>query len=128
MNRKRDLIFGAFEHRAQSPLSPQAFGLRLVQYWLLTAVLMGLALGIGVLGYHYFETMDWIDAFLNASMILGGMGPVDALKTEAGKVFAGCYSLFSGLFFLVVAGIMFAPIAHRLLHKFHFEADAGEDS
>ena len=76
-----------------------------------------------MLGYHALENLSWIDSFLNASMILGGMGPVNELKTEAGKLFAGLYALFSGIVFLVIAGIIFAPLVHRLLHRFHFEAD-----
>ncbi len=81
-----------------------------------------------MLGYHGFEGMPWLDAFLNASMILGGMGPVDVLKTEGGKLFAGFYALFSGIVVLAVAGILFSPIVHRILHKFHFEdSEATED-
>lgn len=76
-----------------------------------------------MLGYHEFESMSWLDSFLNAAMILGGMGPVDVLHTQAGKLFAGLYALFSGLMFLVAAGLFFSPLVHRLLHKFHFEAD-----
>ena len=86
-------------------------------------VLLTFGLGIGVVGYHEFEAMDWLDAFLNAAMILGGMGPVDQLHTSVGKLFAGMYALFSGLVFLVAAGLFFSPLVHRLLHKFHFEAE-----
>lgn len=86
-------------------------------------LLLAFGLGIGIIGYHEFESMDWLDAFLNASMILGGMGPVDVLHTEAGKIFAGLYALFSGLIFLVTVGLFFSPLIHRLLHKFHFEEE-----
>ncbi|HEY8960916.1 MAG TPA: hypothetical protein VIM57_01845, partial [Luteolibacter sp.] len=72
---------------------------------------------------HALEGLSWTDAFLNASMILGGMGPVDPMKTEAGKIFAGCYALFSGLAFIGLAGLLFMPLAHRLLHRFHYEDD-----
>lgn len=90
---------------------------------LVILALVGISLLIGVLGYHLIEGMPWVDAFLNASMILGGMGPVDPMKTETGKIFAGCYALYSGLAFLAMAGLMFGPIAHRILHKFHYEED-----
>jgi hypothetical protein len=83
------------------------------------------SLSIGILGYHVLEKMDWIDSLLNASMILGGMGPVGELRTVAGKLFASFYALFSGVVFLVVAGILFAPVVHRFLHRFH--ADQGRE-
>jgi hypothetical protein len=75
-----------------------------------------------MLGYHYFESMPWIDAFANASMILSGMGPFGPLQTDSGKLFAGFYALFSGLAFITTAGIILAPVAHRLIHKFHLES------
>jgi len=75
-----------------------------------------------MLGYHLFEHLSWLDAFTSAAMILSGMGPLEPLHTVTGKLFAGCYALFSGLLFITVAGIVLAPIAHRLLHKFHLEA------
>lgn len=87
----------------------------------MAALVVGLALSIGIFGYNFIEGLGWVDAFLNASMILGGMGPVNELHSEAGKIFAGCYALFAGLIFIVVAGIFFAPILHRFLHRFHLE-------
>ena len=72
-------------------------------------------------GYHGFEAMPWVDAFCNASMILSGMGPVGELHTQGGKIFAGCYALFSGLAFIVVVSVLLAPLIHRLLHEFHIE-------
>src|SRR6185503_5571573 len=89
---------------------------------LLGCSLLAVALGIGMIGYHFLEHLAWLDAFANAAMILSGMGPLAPLETSAGKFFAGCYALFSGLLFLSVAGIILAPLAHRLLHKFHLEA------
>jgi hypothetical protein len=74
-------------------------------------------------GYRSFEGMDWIDAFANASMILSGMGPLGPLQTPGGKLFAGLYALYSGLALIAVTGIIFAPILHRLLHRFHMEVD-----
>ncbi len=80
------------------------------------------ALFLGVSGYHWIEGLPWVDSILNAAMILGGMGPVAELHTTAGKLFAAAYALFSGLMFIVVAGLLFAPVIHRFLHKFHLEA------
>ena len=79
------------------------------------------SLGIGMAGYHGFEGLPWLDAFVNAAMILSGMGPVAPLQTSAGKLFAGCYALFSGLAFVTATGVIFAPIFHRFIHKFHLE-------
>ena len=87
---------------------------------------MGLLLGsvlIDMSGYAYFEGLAWRDAFLNSAMLLGGMGPVDAPKTDAGKIFAGLYALYAGLVFIVAAGLLFVPVLHRLLHKFHWNED-----
>src|SRR4051812_19102926 len=82
------------------------------------------SLAVGMLGYRYFERMDWIDAYLNAAMLLGGMGPVDPqLKTEGGKLFAGVYALYAGMVVLVVAGVLFAPVFHRFIHRFHLEEE-----
>jgi hypothetical protein len=87
----------------------------------LATFVVAIALGIGILGYHTLEGQPWIDAILNASMILGGMGPVDPLCTTTGKLFASAYALFSGLIFVIVAGIVMAPILHRFFHWFHLE-------
>jgi hypothetical protein len=86
----------------------------------------GIATGslfLGMLGYHVLVKLPWVDAFLNASMLLGGMGPVDAPRTSAGKLFAGIYALYAGLVFLVVVGIILAPAVHRILHRFHWQGD-----
>ncbi|HTO06425.1 MAG TPA: hypothetical protein VMR86_05145 [Myxococcota bacterium] len=74
-----------------------------------------------MVGYHWFESLPWVDSFLNASMLLGGMGPVDMPHTESGKLFAGFYALYSGMLFLVLAAILLAPVFHRVLHRFHLE-------
>ena len=84
-------------------------------------LVVAFALGIGMIGYRAFEPMSWVDAFVNAAMILSGMGPVSPLQTDGGKNIAGCYALFSGLAFLTGLGIIFAPAVHRFLHKFHSE-------
>jgi hypothetical protein len=86
------------------------------------------ALTIGALGYHGFESLPWVDAYLNASMILTGMGPVDVVKTEGGKIFAIFYSLFSGVVFLTAAAVLFAPVARRFLHRFHLDFEDTDES
>ncbi|MGD0253927.1 MAG: hypothetical protein ABSC01_14675 [Verrucomicrobiota bacterium] len=91
------------------------------KYFAPTALDTANPFGIGMVGYRAFEPMSWVDAFVNAAMILSGMGPVSSLQTDAGKIFAGCYALFSGLAFLTSIGIVFAPAFHRFLHKFHVE-------
>jgi len=88
---------------------------------MLALIALALALGIGVVGYHYLGELEWLDALLNASMILGGMGPVDLLQKSVAKLFASCYALFSGLAFIGVASLLVAPFAHRLLHRFHLD-------
>ncbi len=87
----------------------------------LSSALIGCSLGLGVLGYHYVAELPWVDALLNAAMILTGMGPVDILKTDAAKVFASAYALFSGVVFISATGILLTPIFHRVLHRFHLE-------
>lgn len=91
----------------------------------LLLILPSLLFGIG--GYIYFEGMSLTDAFLNASMILSSMGPATPLKTEGGKIFAGCYALYSGLIVVIATGFVLAPIFHRVLHKFHVETTSGKD-
>jgi len=115
------------EHRHEPLLPVAAYYARLAWHGLLALGLVALALGIGILGYRGFEHMPWVDALLNAAMILGGMGPVGELHTEGGKVFAACYALFSGLAFIVIMGVLFAPVVHRFLHRFHLSAHPDED-
>lgn len=116
-----------FENRGDALISKEDFLLRLMRSLGVVCLLVGVSLFAGMLGYHGFEGFSWTDSFLNASMILGGMGPVNPVVTEAGKIFAGAYALYSGLAFLVLAGLLFAPIAHRVLHSFHYEADQEAD-
>jgi hypothetical protein len=110
-----------YERHNQPLISRNAFLKRLLSHSLLAFGLLALSLGIGVLGYHFFEKLSWLDALLNASMILGGMGPVNPIVTTAGKVFASLYALFSGMIFLVVAGLLVAPVVHRILHRMHLD-------
>jgi len=111
-----------FEHRSHLLLPRNAFYRRVCISLLISVGLLVPALGLGMMGYHFLEHLPWLDAFANAAMILSGMGPLAPLETPAGKFFAGCYALFSGLLFISVAGIILTPIGHRLLHKFHLEA------
>jgi hypothetical protein len=111
-----------YEHRSEPLLSWRAFLLHRVSKTLLVGALaIGLSLIIGILGYRLIEGMDWMDAFLNASMLLSGMGPVGTMHTAAGKLFAGLYALYSGLVLVGIAGLLLAPFMHRLLHRFHLE-------
>lgn len=111
-----------YEQRTERLLSRVAFLRRLSRHAGVALALVAGSLSIGILGYHFLEHLPWIDALLNASMILGGMGPVDPVKTTGGKIFASFYALYSGLVVLVAAGIIFAPIFHRFLHHFHLES------
>src|SRR5262249_31235026 len=111
-----------FENRTKPLLSREKFYHRLSRCAVLGLVVILSSLFVGMAGYHLFEKMSWLDAFVNASMILSGMGPLGELKTPGGKIFAGCYALFSGVTFLSSVGVIFAPIFHRFLHKFHIES------
>ena len=108
-----------YEHHKQPLASRKVFIRRLVNNGLIAFLLLLFSLGIGILGYHFFESLSWIDALLNASMILGGMGPVDDMTTVAGKIFASMYAIYSGVILLASVGILIAPIFHRFLHHFH---------
>lgn len=110
-----------YEHRSKPLLSRRQFYHRVARSAALGSSVIAGSLLIGMAGYHVFENMGWIDAFANASMILSGMGPLAEMKTSAGKIFAGCYALFSGVAFLTSIGLVFAPIFHRFLHRFHLE-------
>ncbi len=111
-----------YEHRSDHLLPKQAYRRRVARQGLLGLALALVALAIGIVGYHVFEDMPWLDAVVNASMILGGMGPVNELHTTGGKIFASVYALFSGAGFLVIVAIVMAPVFHRFLHRFHLEA------
>jgi hypothetical protein len=116
-----------YEHRTKPLLPRRKFYARVARCALMGFGLIALALVIGMVGYHMLESMSWVDSFVNASMILSGMGPVGELKTTAGKIFAGCYALFSGVAFLTSIGLIFAPVFHRFLHKFHLEVSSKSD-
>jgi hypothetical protein len=110
-----------FEHRAQPVIPPDQFIVRLAHSGIIALALIAISLLGGMVGYHLLEGLSWIDAFLNAAMLLGGMGPVNAPVTDGGKLFAGLYALYCGLAVILVAGVILAPIAHRILHRFHME-------
>ena len=112
-----------YEHHRQRPLSRKAFVSRLARHGVLALLLVVASLVLGTIGFHSFSGQSWIDAFLNAAMLLGGMGPVGDLGPALGKTFASLYALYSGLAFLIVAGLLFAPVFHRILHKFHLDTD-----
>jgi len=110
-----------YERRSHKLINRRAFTKRVLRHIALACSLIAAALGIGVAGYHFLADLGWLDALLNASMILGGMGPVDPLQTPIAKLFASFYALFSGLMFIGVATILIAPFVHRLLHRFHID-------
>jgi Co/Zn/Cd efflux system component len=110
-----------FENKHQKMLGRSAFVRRLALNFGVGTALVGISLLGGMIGYHLTEDMIWIDAFANASMILSGMGPLDPPKTWGGKLFAGLYALYSGLVLILAAGIVLAPVVHRLFHSFHLD-------
>jgi hypothetical protein len=115
-------ILPEFEHRAQPVIPPHQFVIRLAHSGIIALALIAVSLFIGMVGYHILESLSWIDAFLNSSMLLGGMGPLHTPVTFGGKLFAGTYALYCGLAVIVVAGVILAPVAHRFLHRFHMES------
>lgn len=121
MSAGRARSWARFEHRSEPLLPRSLFLRRLAQSAGASGLLVLGSLGVGMVGYHGLEALPWMDAFLNAAMLLGGMGPVNSPATPAGKLFAGAYALYCGLVVILVAGIMLAPVAHRLLHRFHLE-------
>jgi hypothetical protein len=112
-----------FEHRSKPLLPRKAFLRRQARHAGFSLIILSVSLGMGTAGYHAFGRLPWTDSFLNASMILTGMGPVDRMDTEPGKLFASFYALFSGIAFLTFAGVLFAPVYHRFLHKLHLDLE-----
>ena len=117
-----------YESRNEPLLSRRAFAGRLAASFGAASLLIAVSLFAGMCGYKYLENMTWVDAFVNAAMILSGMGPVEILHTNAGKIFAGCYALYSGLALILATGLIFAPVVHRVMHKFHIESDEEESN
>ena len=112
-----------FEHRHQPLASRHVFVRRLVRYIGYAAIFLSVSLSLGVLGYHYICALPWVDALLDASMILSGMGPVSPIPNDAGKYFASAYALFSGVAFLGTFSIIIAPVLHRVMHQLHLTDD-----
>jgi hypothetical protein len=113
-----------YETRHAPLASRRRFALRLARHFGFAMALVFVSLGVGMFGYRYFERMAWIDAYLNAAMLLGGMGPVEPqLRTTGGKLFAGLYALYAGMVVLVAASILIAPVFHRFVHRFHLEEE-----
>jgi hypothetical protein len=118
-----------YEQHNEPLLPPRRFLRRLLVHGMAALAVMIAALGIGILGYHLTEGFSFLDSLLNASMILGGMGPVDPLTSVPAKLFASFYALFAGVAFLAIAGVLIAPVAHRFLHHLHLaveDNDAGK--
>jgi hypothetical protein len=118
-----DRGFFGYERMHHPVLPFSAFLVRMLHSLLLASVLIGVSLAAGMLGYHGFEHLGWLDSFLNAAMLLSGMGPLWSPVSDGGKLFAGAYALFSGIAVLAFAGVVLAPLGHRLLHKFHADDD-----
>src|SRR6478735_3224631 len=110
-----------FEHRSHPLLPKEKYYKRVLRYAGFSLSLIAISLGIGVIGYHYTNSLSWLDSLVNASMILTGMGPVDVLKNDGAKWFASIYSIFSGVIFLSTVAVFLTPIFHRFLHKFHLD-------
>ena len=110
-----------FEHKSKPLLPIEKFYVRVLKYACFAFLLIIGSLGIGILGYHYFNDLPWIDSLVNASMILTGMGPVDPLKSDRAKYFASFYAIFSGVAFLSTVAVFLSPIVHRFLHKLHLD-------
>ena len=113
-----------FEHRTDKLLPIRHFVGRMLGSFFIAVAVIAIALGIGVLGYHHFAGLPWIDSLLNASMILTGMGPLDPMRSDAAKLFASLYALFSGVVFLTAVALLLSPIFHRLLHHFHLDDES----
>jgi hypothetical protein len=108
-----------FEHFSQPLLSRENYLRRIMRHGGFAVGFIVACLLVGMAGYHALTGMSWVDAFLNASMILTGMGPISQMASAAAKIFSGCYALFSGIAFLTSMGILFAPVLHRAMHRFH---------
>jgi len=114
-----------YESRDQPPLPRRRFATRLLAHLGVAGLLLSVSLVAGMAGYMRWEALPPLDAFLNAAMLLGGMGPVNPPQTPAGKLFAGLYALYAGLVFVVTAALVLSPVIHRVLHRFHADADDG---
>ena len=114
-------------HHHKPLITRQQFARRQARYALFSLLILAFSIGIGMAGYHYFGHLPWVDSFLNASMILTGMGPVDDMESDAGKLFSSFYALFSGVAFLTFVAVLFSPAYRRFMHKFHLDIEVGEE-
>ena len=121
------LTLTRFEQRHQPVISRRRFVGRMAKALVLWLALTVLGLAIGIAGYAGFENMSLVDAYVNAAMILSGMGPLGQLRTTGGKIFAGSYAIFSGLVIVIATSFVLAPIFHRVLHRFHVEREGQDD-
>jgi hypothetical protein len=112
-----------FEHRRQAVAAHHRFVQRFARNVAFSMAVVAVSLVVGMVCYAYFEGMDAVDSFLNAAMILSGMGPATVLQTDGGKIFAGLYALYSGLLIITITGFILAPVAHRVLHRFHVDLE-----
>lgn len=115
-----------YETKSQPLLTKSEFLQRMLGNLAIAIGVIGLSLLGGMIGYHHFEGLNWIDSYAEASMILSGMGPLSQLKTTGGKIFAGSYALYSGLLIIITTGFLLSPIVHRIMHSFHLEDDEDE--
>jgi hypothetical protein len=109
------------EHKTQPLANRSVYLRRVAKAMLLAMFILSIALAVGTIGYHSLSNLNWVDSIYNASMILSGMGPADALNTDAAKLFASGYAILSGVIFIGLIGIVLAPVFHRLIHRFHLE-------
>ncbi len=121
-------MFQELEHRTEPLASKAVFYRRVFRHFLITLVIVAVSLLIGTLGYHYCGEIEWLDALVNAAMILTGMGPETHMTTVAGKLFSVFYALFSGIAFLTMVAVLMAPIAHRFLHRLHLDLEDDDPS
>jgi hypothetical protein len=115
-----------YERRHQELASPEVFRRRLFMSGAFGSIMVAISLAVGMGGYAFFEGLGFLDSFVNAAMILSGMGPLHDPVTTGGKIFAGIFALYSGFAVLVIAAVTFAPVVHRILHRFHMETDQDE--
>lgn len=115
-----------FEHRLQPPISARAFARRMARQGGYATMLVAGSVLVGMAGYHWIAHLSWIDAFVNACMLLGGMGPVGDLTGNPAKIFAGIFALYSGLVFLAITALILTPVFHRVIHRFHWDASKHE--
>jgi hypothetical protein len=115
-----------YEHKSRKPISTRAFLIRMLRHVAFAAGIVALSTVVGMAGYEHFEHLAWRDALLNTTMLLGGMGPVNAPQSPGGKLFASFFALYAGLVFIAIAGVVLAPVGHRVLHHLHFDGDEAE--